>query len=50
MKKWAMLQQSDVLLSWPWAIYDRHAAKDSELGKKIERLHQAREGGKYRRC
>jgi len=49
MKKWAMLQQSDVLGELALAYYDRHAAKKgSDLGRKIQAAYeQARKGGKY---
>lgn len=48
MMDWAMLQQSDVLHQVTLAYYDRHANKDSELGRKITAAYQqAKKDGKY---
>lgn len=48
MMDWAMLQQSDVLHQVALAYYDRHAKKDSELGRKITAAYeQAKKDGKY---
>lgn len=48
MMKWSMLQQSDVLHQVALAYYDRHANKDSELGRKITAAYeQAKMDGKY---
>ena len=48
MMDWSMLQQSDVLHQVALAYYDRHAQKDSELGRKITAAYeQAKKDGKY---
>ncbi len=48
MMDWSMLQQSDVLHQVALAYYDRHAQKDSDLGRKIAAAYdQAKKDGKY---
>ncbi len=50
MKRWAMLQQSDLLGELALAYYDRYVApKDSMLGKKVKAAYkQAVKAGKYK--
>ena len=48
MMEWSMLQQSDLLHQVALAYYDRHAKKDSELGKEITAAYeQAKKDNKY---